>query len=151
MSRTSAIERVVLGLAAAVALAVWVPWPYGARGEAERPDIRFAGRNDPAANISHLSARPLLDPARTSVSAATAPAKPAAPIDVGERFVLRGLAQVGQIDVAVFEDRTSGKFVRLQRGQEIAGWYLAEVREVAAILKNGANGERRMPLVVKGR
>lgn len=151
MNRTSITERIVLGAAALVAVAIWIPWPAGGRGEAERQAARFVGRNDPSANVANLSARPLLDPARATAKATMESEVPATPVDVMERFVLRGLAQIGPTDVAVFEDRTSGRFVRLQRGQELAGWYLSEVRDDNAILKNAASGERRMPLVAKAR
>jgi hypothetical protein len=141
--------RLGLGLAALLALAIWLPLPHVAPAGSGQRAFAFTGRSDPAADVAGLVARSLLEPGRASAKAATS--APPAPADASARFVLRGLARVDHVDVAVFEDRTTAKFIRVQRGQDLGGWYLADVRDTTAILMNADGAERPMPLAAKPR
>jgi hypothetical protein len=150
-SSTRSYETATLALAGLVALAIWLPLPLGDDALTQRREAKFIAKGDPAASTSHLSARPLLDPARKSVSADTTKPK-ASPLngrDLTERYTLRGLARVDNTDVAVFEDKTTKRSVRLQRGQTLGDWYLAEVQGEQAILKNADGAQRPITLTAK--
>jgi hypothetical protein len=144
-------EKTTLACAGMIALAVWLPLPGDESGLTQRRDAKFIAKGDPATSTTHLSARPLLDPARKSASADTAKPKAASTNgeDLTERYTLRGLARVDNTDVAVFEDKTTKRSVRLQRGQTLGDWYLAEVQGEQAILKNADGAARPMPLTAK--
>ncbi len=144
-------ENVTLALAGIAALAIWLPLPLDDTALTQRREAKFISSGDPSASTTHLSARPLLDPARKSASADTAKSKTASPNgeDVGERYTLRGLARVDDTDVAVFEDKTTRRSVRLQRGQALGDWYLAEVQGEQAILKNADGAQRPFKLTAR--
>lgn len=147
-SSTRWYETATLALAGLVALAIWLPLPLDDNALTQRRDAKFIAKGDAAASTTHLSARPLLDPARRS---ATAKPKAASPNgeDLTERYTLRGLARVDSTDVAVFEDKTTKRSVRLQRGQTLGDWYLAEVQGDQAILKNADGTARPFALTAK--
>lgn len=145
-------EPITLALAGVMALAIWLPLPGDDAASTPRREAKFIGPGDPAASTAHLSARPLLDPARTSAStnaAARSTSPESTSEDIGERYTLRGLARVDNTDVAIFDDKTTRKSVRLQRGQSIGDWYLAEVQGDQAILKNTEGVQRPITMVAK--
>jgi len=51
------------------------------------------------------------------------------------------------MDVAIVEERATQRFHRLQKGQAVGDWYLAEVRGETAVLRHsGSSAQRLLPL-----
>ncbi len=144
------MSRVVTIVSGLIAAAIWVPWPFYGVGDAAVRDARFVSAGDSAVQVSNLSTRPLLDPTRGATARATA-AKPQTPtMEFADRFVLRGLAKHEAVSIAVIEDRAAKKFVRLQRGQTVGDWFLADVSGVEAKLQNASGETRSLKLPVAG-
>lgn len=146
---TSTIDGLAMGGAALVAAAIWLPWPTVSALEPERANLRFAGRDHPSADVSNLAKRPLLQVAPSAADLKPTAAPPST--EPSEQFVLRGIARIGPTDVAVFEDRKAGQFIRVQRGQAVGGWHLVEVANSEAVLKNQDGALRRMAIAVRVR
>ncbi|NJM55615.1 MAG: hypothetical protein HC841_06610 [Verrucomicrobiae bacterium] len=71
-------------------------------------------------------------------------------MDFAQRYVLRGLATHDATVVAVIEDRSAKKFVRLQRGQVIGDWFLSDVSGDQATLQNASGETRSIKMTVAG-
>jgi hypothetical protein len=111
---------IMAGLAAGM---LWLPIGGPVAGPVSN-GVSFVLRNDPRADIAGLERRPLLDPSRGQDAAAQV-ARPATSTQaLHQRFLLRGLARIDQRDVAVIEDQTVNRVVRVQRGQVVGAWYL---------------------------
>jgi hypothetical protein len=148
--RTSRLEKFVLAVAGLVALAIWLPVSFDEDAGQHRRTARFVERNDPSLVVANLAARPLLDPSRRPTSQGLSKRSAdatSAPSDVGERYILRGMAKAGSVDVVVLEDRADRRFVRLQRGQAVGGWFLSDVIDKVAVLMSASGEERRLTLV----
>jgi MoxR-like ATPase len=148
------IEVLTLVAGALAAGAVWLPVTTGDDAAAAVRPVAWTARTDPSVRIGFLASKPLLDPARGQVVAGSAGvaikpdgAAPVSAADVGRRYLLRGLARIDQRDVAVIEDVTANRVVRLQRGQVVGDWYLSAVSGRQATLKNDAGIEETLTLV----
>lgn len=136
------MSRTIYIMAAFIAVGVWLPWPTGGNADFSGADIRFAGPGDPAARHDNLASRPLLDPTRGAKARGSTGAVAEPAMDFDSRYVLKGLALHETVDIAVVEDKVSRKFIRLQRGQVLGEWFLADVVGTEARFSN-ASGQLR--------
>jgi hypothetical protein len=120
--------RLMILLAIAAALAGLAAWDIGQR--AARPTAPAV--RPTAEALAPALERPLFSPTRRPALEAEKPpqAAPAAPT-----FRLLGIAASDGISVAVIE--VDGARVRLQRGQSVSGWRLAEIGPRRVVLVKG--------------
>jgi hypothetical protein len=143
-------EFATLAIATVLAASVWMPVGDQGVGVGQGRPLSWVRSGDSQAGVSALAKRPLLDPMRGQDTgqgaAAASPFGDAAAAPV-QRYLLRGVARIDNRDIAVIEDQSVKRMVRLQRGQVIGDWYFAGVVGSEATLKNQAGREERLTLV----
>ena len=103
---------------------------------------------NPDQEYAEMGARPLFTPTRRPAPPATAPA--AASAMAKGQFTLTGVTIVGPLKIALLREKSSGRVIRVEEGNDVNGIKVAQVDAEQVKLTQGGDSEVVQMLVSKG-